>query len=669
MWLLQKIKDNFSGPLAFKFLEGITSFHRIKASPGFREAARFCLEKLREEGVEAHILSFPAREGVHFWTVPSFQEWRVREAWCYLEEPAEEASKLADFAENPISLIQRSAPFEGKAEVVLLEKWENPEDYQGLDLGGKVVLTSGDISRVHQLAVEKSGAIGILYDGMRSIPPVRERMDLPDARQYTSFWWEAGDRKCFGFVLTPRQGEKLRNLLKEGKKVVVKAKVDSEFYDGSFEVVEATIPGLTDEWVLVVAHLCHPSPSANDNASGAAVALESAIVLSRMIRERHLPVPKRGILFLLVPEITGTCAYLSSREDLIPRIVAGLNLDMVGQKQSVCESNLLIECPPASSPTFTPYVLAWLLGELGAEASTFSGVGRFPLFRWSISPFSGGSDHYVLSDPTVGIPTPMLVQWPDRFYHTDQDTPDKVDPAMLWRVGTAVTACAYLLAGASEREITVMGLKALSRLQWELSEYAAEDARRISEAETSQDLALAFAGAMERLDLRREVGHRALEHMIRLWPEERKFVEALQGKFASHYREVRHLVEEIALARAEQLGLKSIPEIAAPEPEEDLRLVPVRLHRGPPADGEIRRRLKELPEEESERWYRLQKELGNRRHVLPVLALYWADGRRTLGEIAKLVELETGIPVREFLPEFFRLLEKTGLVKLKGPSA
>jgi aminopeptidase-like protein len=279
--LLKLLGENFSGPLALNFLERISSYHRIQASPGFREAANFCLQTLREAGLKAHLLSYPAQEGVYFWSLPSFQEWEAKEAWCYLEEPREEACKLADFAENPISLIQRSAPFEGKAEVILLENGENLEDYQGLDLGRKIVLTSGEVSRVQKLAVEKFGAVGILYDGMRSLPPVRERMDLPDARQYTSFWWEAGEKKCFGFVLTPRQGEKLRSLLKQGQKVTVKVKVDSRFYDGSFEVVEATIPGLTDEWILVVSHLCHPHPSANDNASGAAVAMEAAIVLSQ----------------------------------------------------------------------------------------------------------------------------------------------------------------------------------------------------------------------------------------------------------------------------------------------------------------------------------------------------------------------------------------------------
>lgn len=665
MKLLTKIGEKFSGPLTLKLLEKISSFHRIQASPGFREAARFCYEKLTEAGVKARILTFPAREGTYFWSCPSFQEWTVKEAWCYLEEPQEEACKLADFAENPISLIQRSAPFDGRAEVVLLEKWENPQDYQGLDLEGKIVLTSGEISRVQELAVERFGAVGILFDGMRTIPPVRERMDLPDARQYTSFWWDAGDKKCFGFVLTPRQGEKIRNLLKQGKKVTVRAKVDSLLYDGSFEVVEASITGLTDEWVLIVSHLCHPFPSANDNASGAAVALESALVLSRLVQEGALPPPRRGILLLWVPEITGTYAYLSSHEELIPKVVAGINLDMVGQNQDLCKSNLLIESSPASSPTFVHHVLAWLLEETGAEVQAFSGVGRFFTFRWNISPFSGGSDHYVLSDPTIGIPTPMIIQWPDLFYHTDYDTPDKADPRMLWRVGTIVSTCAYLLANASREEILSVGYRVLYGLKKELLEAEATSVAKMAEAENPQDLALAFARAKERLEFRKEVGKKALGYMARLWPEEEEFIKGLQERFDSYAQEVKVLLENIALSKAESLGLKAVPEIQPERPDETLSLIPVRLHRGPPAEGEIRKRLKSLPEEERERWENLNRELGNRRYLLPVLALYWADGTRSIGEIGKLIELETGLTAREFLVEFFRLLEKIGFVTFR----
>ncbi|NIN65184.1 MAG: DUF4910 domain-containing protein, partial [Anaerolineae bacterium] len=125
------------------------------------------------------------------------------------------------------------------------------------------------------------------------------------ALQYTSFWWYGGETKCFGFVLSPKEGERLRALIKERKRegkppVKVRAKVVSRFWDGELNVVSALIPGQTEEEVAIVAHLCHPQWSANDNASGAAAVLEVARTLQGLISEGKLDKPRRGIRFLLV---------------------------------------------------------------------------------------------------------------------------------------------------------------------------------------------------------------------------------------------------------------------------------------------------------------------------------------------------------------------------------
>jgi aminopeptidase-like protein len=38
-----------------------------------------------------------------------------------------------------------------------------------------------------------------------------------------------------------------------------------------------------------------------------------------------------------------------------------------------------------------------------------------------------GSDEYVFNDPLIGIPGIMLSTWPYNEYHTDADTPDKIN--------------------------------------------------------------------------------------------------------------------------------------------------------------------------------------------------------------------------------------------------
>ncbi len=68
---------------------------------------------------------------------------------------------------------------------------------------------------------------------------------------------------------------------------------------------------------------------------------------------------------LWVPEMTGTYAYLATHEDEIPHMVAGLNLDMVGQDQQACGSIFVVERPPAAAPSFAADLLerlreAWM---------------------------------------------------------------------------------------------------------------------------------------------------------------------------------------------------------------------------------------------------------------------------------------------------------------------
>ncbi|HDN80670.1 MAG TPA: hypothetical protein ENG33_09440 [Chloroflexi bacterium] len=300
------------------------------------------------------------------------------------------------------------------------------------------------------------------------------------------------------------------------------------------------------------------------------------------------------------------------------------------------------------------------------EAKAFSGVGGFPLFRYSPSPFSGGSDHYILSDPTVGIPTPMVIQWPDRFYHTDQDTPDKSDPKMLWRVGTLASSYAYFLANASPEDVACLGYTILARLEKRLSDIACKAIAEVRGKSEPQELASLSAKTMARLEFQGEVAAKVLASLQRLWPDGQEFIAKLQAELADAEARLKGRFKDILDRKVNSLGLGDLPapaEELSDSEREAANLIPIRLHKGPPAS--LAQRVKALPETERERWYRLNKEHKEHRYVLPVTALYWSDGKRTLLEIFRLVEMETGLSASDFLLEYFRFLEKMGLVELR----
>jgi len=668
----REVAGEYSGMRARDHVARLSQFHRIQASPGFRAAAQYCREVLAGFGIQVEVLSFPANESTSYWGAPMLQEWEGVSATLHLVSPAENACKLADFAEIPTSLIQRSAPVENlETEVVLLDNGEEEQEYEGLELRNKVVLTRGSLDRVHELAVGQHGAAGILYDGIREVLPARQRIDLPDARQYSSFWWRPGSKRCFGFVLSPRQGENLRSLIKSqqalGKPPArVRSTVVSRLYDGHLEVVAALIPGETDEEVVAVAHLCHPRPSANDNASGAAALLESARTLQHLIKAGALPRPRRGIRLLWVPEMRGTYAYLATHEPEIPRMVAGVNLDMVGQDQEQCGSVFVIESPPAALPSFAPDLLQRLREEWMGEMPNLAGGMPFPLFRHAVSPFSGGSDHYILSDPSVGVPTPMLIQWPDKFYHTSEDTLDKVSPHMLAVVGGLATAYACFAANARDHEVRWLGREMNARFRARLAR-SVQDCVTEGLAEKDKELALVAARGEKLARFAADRQREALRTLLRLAPGEAPLIETLCTEAdESAHSEIERLRAALA-QHARSLGLDAVPLPVRPQPDEwekqATTLVPVRRYRGPVSTDSYTHRLTAQEKEEVWSW---SKRLRDQHEVHSTLASYWVDGRRTVAEIIDLVELETGQRSAELLVRHFRLLDRLGLMALES---
>lgn len=670
------IVEEYSGVRAKEDVSAIIQYHRIQASPGFRAAAYHVQRVLTSLGLSAEVLAFPANDQTVYWGSPMFQEWEATEATLHLVEPADKARKLADFSEVKTSLIQRSMPADNvEAELVLLEDGEEEQEYDGLDVHGKVVMTKGDLERVHYLAVGKHGAAGILFDGMHESPPVYQRIDHPDLVRYTSFWWRPGDTHCFGFVVTPRVGEELRKLIKsqrsEGKPPLrVRARVASRLYDGQIEVVSALLPGEIDEEIVVVAHLCHPQPSANDNASGSAAAIELARTLQRLIRSGRLAPPKRNVRLLWVPEMTGTLAYLASNPERIPHMVAGINLDMVGESQDLCGSVFIVEGTPAAMPSFASDLLERMREEWLEGAHSVGGTTSYPLFRHAVNPFSGGSDHYILSDPTVGVPTPMLIQWPDKFWHTSGDTLEKVDPRMLGMLGGLATTYAYFLANAGSREVDWLGNEMLARFRARLAHMvqgvltdalAAKDGDELSQAAARLIKRAEFAGDRQRV---------ALGTLLRLAPQETALVADL------HAEVDRSVDEELVRARAavqrqaQRLGLPGVSSASQKQPEswdrEAATLVPRRLFPGPVSPGAYIHRLSPEEREEAHSW---QKKHHAVYRGVATVANYWVDGKRTVAEIADLVELETGKGDVQLLVRHFKLLARLELMSLRPVAA
>lgn len=646
--LLQTFQHELSGEAAKRLVARISQWHRIQASPMYREAAQWLHATLRDWGVEATIEHYPVAEGARAWGEPLFDEWSCDEGWLELELPGGERQRLADYSAVPLSLMPRSAPLEGEFELVVIDGGEREHDYDHHDVRGKLILTRSSPASIHKLAVEQHGAVGVIFDGMRSIPEICPPGDLLDEIQYASWWWWGGETRCAGFALSPRAGAELRRRAerarRDGHPLRLRACVRSRFGPGTIEAVSARIPGVGDEEVLLMGHLCHPAPCANDNASGAAAVMEIARTISRLIAAGRLPRPQRSIRFLWVPEMTGTYLYLAHHEELIPRTVAALNLDMVGEDQAQCGSVNLVVHASDAMPSTVADLLEAIRDGFGGPPHSFSGRAEPPLFRLGVTPISNGSDHYILADPSVGIPTPLIIEWPDRFYHTTADTLDKVSPTTLRRNMSIAATYIMFLANAGAPEATWLAHESNAR-------YAARLARKLQSAVTA-----ALAGAppegapwAERVRFRAERQAAALDGLRRLAPDfdPHPFQQAAQGTAELLWAHSRAVLERWHPHERRELD----PETAG--------RIPKRLVRGPVSPRSLLRRLPPAKLAVAEAGLRRFSESTG---LIGDIALYWADGSRTLGEILDLVELETQARHPEGLKFYFELLAQLELV-------
>jgi hypothetical protein len=620
--LLADVRAEVSGARALDTVRTLARLHRVQASPGYDEAAEWIVERLEDYGLGFEVERVPGDGHTRFLGQLMPRGWVCERATADLID-GERRERLCDYDAECLSLVLRSAPAQGRFALVAVEGGGRPEDYDGVDVRGKVVLVAGPVRRALELAVRARGAAGLLVDGRRLVPPVRDAWTDPDQVAYTSFWWAGDEPRGWGFVVSPRVGARLRERLRAGAVLELDVAIESEEFATEIPLVSAVLPGDGPREILVLSHLCHPRPSAHDNASGAASLLETARVLAELRRRGRWSPGPLGVRLLWMPELTGTFAWLGRDPGRIERIVGALNLDMVGARQDACGSVFLLEHPPCFSASYAEELLSKIRhAAVDSVVTSFGGAGSATLTRMAEVPYSGGSDHAVFVDPSVAVPCPMLIHWPDRFYHSSHDTPDKVDPdSLALTVRCAATWAAWLAAaGEADRP--------------ELLDVVARGARRrLFEALEGDD-------PERRVSRERVRAHAAIASLFRVGVPQARIDDARRA-FDSF------LERETAALR--------LAPATPPDPNRALgaatQTVPKRRKRGPLdfldhlMDGWGAQSI-----EQQEAWRALKSRVPE-----SVFELAWfaCDGRRSVAEIARLVWIESGHWEPEAVAEFF----------------
>lgn len=243
----------------------------------------------------------------------------------------------------------------------------------------------------YSLPIDREVSREELFDHLHTHP------GLPDAIPFVFKYYE----RDWGLCCSRQLKESLRD---DCYRVVIR----SEFAYGTLKVGEIVAPGASPETFILCAHLCHPG-MVNDDLSGVVVGLK---VMQELLERKDLRYTYR---FLIVPETIGSIAYLSHNENLIPRMMGGLFLEMLG-----------LPNPHALQLSFS--------GDTEIDTCLTRVLKEFDSQAWT-GPFRTvvGNDERQFNAPGVRVPMLSLSRvvkdnvgcW--RYYpqyHSSQDTPE-----------------------------------------------------------------------------------------------------------------------------------------------------------------------------------------------------------------------------------------------------
>jgi len=437
--------------------------------------------------------------------------------------------KLASMMDEVGMLAAGSANTDVTAELVWVGRGTLPE-IEAAKVEGKIVVTEGSLGGVYNIACNQKGALGVVaiamsrpyFDplqmpwaqigggrgGQRGGQPGGQRGGQPPAAQQPPAPpapQTPPPPPKFAFQIPVREGDFLKSRLMANEKISVRAVVQSKQEKYTFNNTLAFIPG-TDPAageIILSAHLFEGmvKQGANDNNSGSATILEVARVLNTLIGDGRLPKPKRGIRFIWGPEISGIGGWVKANKAIMGRTLCNINMDMVGEYLSKNQAFFCLMRTTFGNAHYINDVMEnyyRYVGEGNRERIQNRGdfykvpvrivapFGADEPFYYSIETHYGASDHEVFNDWGVKVPGIMMIAWPDRWYHTTEDLPDKSDATALKRAAAIGAAGAYTVAGADDAMAMKIAAEIASNATRRLGHYLVAGLEMLNGAEAGK---------------------------------------------------------------------------------------------------------------------------------------------------------------------------------------
>lgn len=430
---VQKIlSEEFSIQELMEFITRLSNYHRIQGSNEIEEAGEYIRSVLSERNgynVELKRYSYSEPQG-------SFDPvigWTIRNGELRLIKPREE---LLHSFKNSRTLVMAHSPkgiVEG--EVVHIGDGIDPSNFDKFDVKGKIVLAYGYGAIVYRNALLKDASGLLMY----------RRTGTEDSVPYMGLFLtpeEVKEANLPALTISRSTADRLIRLIERGEKPIVRINVEADYRSEAWIPVIVMSIGSGDGEVHLTAHYCHPAGTVNDNVSGSATLMELALSFTRALKKKLIEEPDKHIVkFIWIPEYAGSLAYMLNEKS---KVVFNINLDMIGEKQDLTGSTInFVKSPPK---IYHPYEAAayYILRRTLSLSEALGSPRKALAYRFDLTQYQSGSDHDVYIQ--LWIPAIMILQWPDKYYHSDQDTIDKFDPQLAKLIALASGETAYKIS-------------------------------------------------------------------------------------------------------------------------------------------------------------------------------------------------------------------------------
>lgn len=289
------------------------------------------------------------------------------------------------------------------------------ENFENVDVKGKIALIKrGEITFAEKAKnAYDNGAIGvIIYNN--------------SAGMLNGTLGSLTDSKGPTVGMSLADGQSLADRLAKEETINASLEVNTKVKENSYSYnVIGEIPAHKNakdpQTIIIGAHFDSVScPGANDNASGTATILEVAKLLSQPEIKNKLQYNVRFVAFGAEEiGLIGSDEYVTQLvESGEAKNIAGMiNLDMVGVGDSLVTYNINNEVDQKMTD----------LAEASIKELDYEYAGHKN---------SASSDHAPFE--YAGIPSVFIQFSPDPYYHTDEDTVDKIDPENIRETSTVV---------------------------------------------------------------------------------------------------------------------------------------------------------------------------------------------------------------------------------------